>query len=89
MMERVVHTDSQLHIEAPRLWELNDPYLYRVTVSLEAKEHSESCDETSIKTGFRESIFKDGYFRLNGKRVFFDDSPTGQRGSQPTHRLAV
>jgi len=67
---------SVLHVEDPHRWELHDPYLYRVTVSLETKEHPHSRDETSIKTGFREFVFKDGYFRLNGKRVFLRCSHT-------------
>ncbi len=63
-------------IEQPRLWELNDPYLYRVTVALRTNEHPDSRDETSVKTGFREFVFRDGYFRLNGKRIFFRCSHT-------------
>ena len=65
-----------LRIDNPRLWELNDPFLYRVTVSVETQEHPQSCDETSIKTGFREFVFQDGYFRLNGQRIFFRCSHT-------------
>ena len=68
--------DSLVKIDRPRLWELNDPYLYRVTVSLKTQEHPDSCDETSVKAGFREFVFKDGYFRLNGKRIFLRCSHT-------------
>ena len=61
---------TTLQIKNPRLWELNDPYLYRVTVKLETKEHPDSFDELSVKTGFREFVFTGGYFRLNGRRIF-------------------
>lgn len=61
---------TTLLIANRRLWNLNDPYLYRVTVRLKTHEHANSFDEFSVKTGFREFVFKDGYFRLNGRRIF-------------------
>lgn len=64
------HDITTLKVENHRLWELNDPYLYRVTVRLKTKEHADSFDEQSVKTGFREFVFRDGYFRLNGRRIF-------------------
>jgi hypothetical protein len=60
---------SQLQVPNPHLWELNDPYLYRVTARVWA-EKSESFDDRSVRCGFREFRFDNGYFRLNGRRVF-------------------
>ncbi len=68
---------AELTIDNPRLWELNDPYLYRVTARLTADEYSESIDESTVKTGFREFAFQEGYFRLNGRRLFLKCAHTG------------
>ncbi|NMN00262.1 beta-galactosidase [Bifidobacterium sp. DSM 109958] len=55
-----------------RLWSLDDPYLYRVTVTLEVS--GEDADETVIETGFR----KIGYD--NAKGVTINDVPVWLRG---------
>jgi hypothetical protein len=52
-----------------RLWQLSDPYLYRVTARLGNSELSTRC-------GFRDFRFENGYFRLNGRRVFVKGSHT-------------
>lgn len=76
--------EKRLQVEAPRLWELNDPYLYRVTARVRAGR-SGSFDERSVRCGFRDFRFEDGYFRLNGRRLFLRSShtlnhtPVGQR----------
>ncbi len=51
-----------------RSWELNDPFLYRVTGRVQADENN-GIDEKSIRCGFRDFRFEDGYFRLNGRRI--------------------
>lgn len=61
--------ETELQVINPRLWELNDPYMYRVTARVWDKE-SPSFDEYSVRCGFREFRYLDGYFRLNGKRIF-------------------
>ncbi len=65
----------QVQVRQPRLWELNDPYLYRVTARVQA-DGSPSLDENSTTCGFRDFRFADGHFRLNGKRVFLKSSHT-------------
>lgn len=60
---------GSLHVENPRLWELNDPFLYRVTCRVTTAE-SDSLDEHSVRCGFRDFRFENGWFRLNGKRIF-------------------
>jgi hypothetical protein len=66
---------TQAKIEQPRLWELNDPFLYRVTARVTTAE-SDSVDERSLRCGFRELRFEKGYFRLNGRRLFLRSTHT-------------
>ena len=68
--------ETELHVAQPRLWELNEPNLYRVTARVQAKE-SPSFDEHSVRCGFRDFTFENGYFRLNGRRLFLRCSHTG------------
>lgn len=65
-----------LRVEQPRRWDLNDPFLYRVTVACRTAAYPDSCDEASVRTGFREFTFDDGYFRFNGRRLFLRCSHT-------------
>lgn len=67
---------AEMQIANPRLWQLNDPCLYRMNAHI-AAVGSKSIDETSTRFGFRDFRFKDGYFRLNGKRVFWRSAHTG------------
>ncbi|MHB9036891.1 MAG: glycoside hydrolase family 2 protein [Armatimonadota bacterium] len=68
--------EMQLHVDQPHLWDIDDPYLYRVTVKARCKG-SESSHDRSVRCGFRDFRFSDGYFRLNGRRVFLRCSHTG------------
>ena len=61
--------EAEVKLDHPRLWELNDPFLYRVTAQV-------SDSEQSVRCGFREFRFEDGYFRLNGRRVFLRSTHT-------------
>jgi hypothetical protein len=67
--------EAAMTIAPPRLWELNDPFLYRVTARLRA-EDSNSLDEKSVRCGFREFRFENGWFRLNGRRLFLRSTHT-------------
>ena len=64
---------ADLHVEHPRLWDLADPFLYRVTARLTL---GGSCDERAVRCGFRDFRFENGYFRLNGRRIFLRGSHT-------------
>ncbi|NLO82378.1 MAG: hypothetical protein GX094_04880 [Clostridiales bacterium] len=68
-----------LTIFQPRLWSVDDPYLYRVTVTLNAGngEAVLFTHEFSIRCGFRDFRVKNGYFYLNGKRIFIRSTHTG------------
>ena len=70
--------ETELTVVSPHLWELNDPYLYRVTVKA-GVENSRSADEQSARFGFRNFCFQDGYFRLNGRRIFVKCAQTDAR----------
>ncbi|MCX6996435.1 MAG: glycoside hydrolase family 2 [Kiritimatiellaeota bacterium] len=61
--------EAEVNLDQPRLWELNDPFLYRVTARL-------GDDEQSVRCGFRDFRFENGYFRLNGRRVFLRSTHT-------------
>lgn len=64
-----------LKAESPRLWQLNDPFLYRVTARLSGE--TDGIDEQSVRCGFRDFRFDQGYFRLNGRRIYLRCSHTG------------
>ena len=63
--------DSSVHhevqIDNHRLWELDDPCLYRLQTRL---QNGEDISEASTTFGFRDFRVVDGYFRLNGRRIF-------------------
>jgi len=67
---------SRIQMVNPRLWDVDDPYLYRLSVRV-SEEGSKSFDESSTRCGFRDFRFENGYFRLNGKRLFLKCSHTG------------
>ncbi len=75
---------ADLKINQPRLWDLNDPFLYRVSARVEAGSVA-AMDERSVRCGFRDFRFENGCFRLNGRRIFLRSShtcnhfPIGQR----------
>ncbi len=68
--------EAQLRVPGHRLWELNDPFLYRVTARVTA-DRSSAFDEHSVRCGFRDFRFENGAFRLNGRRLFLRCSHTG------------
>jgi hypothetical protein len=65
-----------LHVTQPRLWNLDDPYLYRVSVALEAGGGTYHHTQ-AVRCGFRDFRVTGGYFRLNGKRIFLRSTHTG------------
>lgn len=67
---------TQLHVAQPHLWDLNDPFLYRVTARLRPA-NLPSFDETSVRCGFRDFRVERGAFRLNGRRLYLRCSHTG------------
>ncbi len=70
--------EAELKLKNPRLWELNDPYMYRVSAQV-STDGSNSVDEFSTRFGYRDFRFQDGYFRLNGRRFLVKSSQTDAR----------
>ncbi|UCH36643.1 MAG: glycoside hydrolase family 2 [Armatimonadota bacterium] len=68
--------EIELRVDEPHLWDVDDPYLYRVTARM-SRERSKSVDEQSACCGFRDFRFEGGYFRLNQRRIFLRGSHTG------------
>jgi beta-galactosidase/beta-glucuronidase len=63
-------------IRGMRLWNLDDPYLYRVTARWEAAPPGRH-DERSVRCGCRDFRVTEGYFRLNGRRLLVRSTHTG------------
>ncbi len=64
-----------VNLEQPRPWELNDPFLYRASVSVRV-EGSTSRHESAARFGFRDFRFADGRFRLNDRRMYLRSTHT-------------
>ncbi len=56
-----------LKLDQVHAWSPDDPYLYRLTSRLVT---AQSSDVHVTRTGFRDLVFSNGYFRLNGRRIF-------------------
>ena len=68
--------EGQLQLDNPHLWQLNDPHLYRVTVQRIQERSFDRFSELSTRCGFRDFRYADGYFRLNGHRVYLRGAHT-------------
>jgi hypothetical protein len=69
-------TECLLTVERHRLWQLDDPFLYRLTTRVTAAASRET-HENVARFGFRELRVDKGFFRLNGRRIFLKSSHTG------------
>ncbi len=71
--------ETTLKVEQHRLWDLDEPNLYRVTARLcpDGTQEGRDFHEHSVRCGFRDFRLEDGYFRLNGKRIYLKCSHTG------------
>ena len=61
-----------LPVSSPRLWSLDDPFLYTVKIVSQwrtAPSEEAGRDDYSLRTGFRDFRITDGYFYLNGRRI--------------------
>ena len=68
--------DHEITIENHRLWDIDDPYLYRLSVTIDAIG-VEGSHETISNFGFRDFRIVNGYFRLNNRRIFVKCTHTG------------
>ena len=71
--------ELRLSVAKPHLWDLHDPYLYRVTAILDARAPNDVMfiHRQSARCGFRDLRVVDGYFRLNDRRIFLRSTHTG------------
>ena len=58
-----------------RPWDLDDPFLYAVVVSLSGDKGD--VDHVVKRTGFRELTLEGGFFHLNGRRLYLRSTHTG------------
>jgi hypothetical protein len=68
----VTTLEAETTLAHPRLWDLDDPYLYRLSIELDG-----CAVEWSVLFGFKDFRIVDGYFRLNGRRVILRSTHTG------------
>ncbi len=58
----------ETHIDNPRQWSAENPYLYTVVVVLKNNQN-EVVEAVSCKVGFREVLLKNGQLLINGQEV--------------------
>ena len=69
-------SETELQVEDHHLWDLRDPFLYRVSARVEIPGE-DGFHEVSSRCGFRDFRVTNGYFRLNDKRLFLRSTHTG------------
>ena len=78
--------ETVLHLENPRLWNLEEPNLYTVRGEITTSAGTHSMER---RTGFRTFLVgEDGYFYLNGKRIYLKCSHTGNCMPESGHHFA-
>ena len=68
--------NHEIEIKNHQLWDLETPYLYRLSVTVDAPG-VEGSHAASTNFGFRDFRIVNGYFRLNDRRVFVRCTHTG------------
>ncbi|MDY6340601.1 MAG: glycoside hydrolase family 2 TIM barrel-domain containing protein [Saccharofermentans sp.] len=58
--------DAQITVNEAKLWSLDDPNLYELTMTL---RNGDKEDTFTTKFGFRDAVFKTDGFYLNGKKI--------------------
>ncbi len=66
----------EMQVKNHKLWQLDNPCLYRLQAHMQTT-HAEDVHELSSYFGFRDFRVVDGYFRLNGRRIFLKSTHTG------------
>lgn len=62
-------------VNKPDLWDLDHPNLYAVAVRLQDAK-GDVLGERTVRCGFRDFRVENGYFRLNGRRLFLKSAHT-------------
>ena len=68
-------SELTLTVAQPRLWNLDDPFLYRVTATVATDETG--SHQQDVRCVFRDLRIVNGYFHLNGKCIFLKSTHTG------------
>jgi hypothetical protein len=68
-------TTTRLTVGDVHPWDVDDPFLYAVTVTL--SDGGRPADEVIVRTGFRTFDVRDGFFHLNGRRIYLRCTHTG------------
>ncbi len=66
--------DVPIVVADAKPWSPDDPFLYRMSAALSVG--GDLADSLDVRFGFREFTFRDGYFRLNGKRLVLKSAHT-------------
>ena len=61
------HLTKKLNVTDFKLWQLDDPYLYRLTTTVMLQE--QMSDQVDVRFGFREFTVKGTHFYLNGEKI--------------------
>jgi hypothetical protein len=72
--------DLHVRVRDPHPWSPDDPYLYVAEVALEDLQGVQH--KATARFGLREFTVKDGYFHLNGRRIFIKGGH--HQGTYPT-----
>ena len=67
-------THTQLDLPGFRQWDVDDPYLYRAELRLET---ACGCHSVFARVGFRDFRVRDGWFYLNGRKLFVRSAHSG------------
>jgi hypothetical protein len=71
------HFELRVPPDELKAWDIDDPFLYLVRIRLEPEGGGEAADERNVRTGFRELRVRDGWFELNGRRIYLRSTHTG------------
>jgi hypothetical protein len=66
----------ELKISNHRLWDIDDPYMYRLRAGISC-QNAEGEHVATAGFGFRDFRVVNGYFRLNDRRLFVKSTHTG------------
>ena len=68
---------AELSLPQPRLWQLDDPFLYCLEAALDPRDGASPPHRSRARFGLREFKVTQGFFHLNGKRLFLRSTHTG------------
>lgn len=71
-----VHTMTAT-VTGHRLWSTDDPFLYSACIRLTPASQPDAFTERTVRFGYRDFRVVNGFFMLNGKRIFLRSSHTG------------